>query len=228
MYSTGSLMDYLTITSASTNVVESYIISNLSHSSTESFIKANILSRSLHLILTPISFITNSIDVIIGFGAGIGAICTLGKHEPTFTVAVTHLDNAKNLALGPYKNILRTINPNIIFSKNPDVYGEGFLSDFIIATLSPIAADFSDSDNFLKRHVASRLTYALLAIACLVTRVVDGIISIPAAALSILTIGQFASINSLAYRTLQAPAIISDLFYYLISFINPWAGTEQD
>ena len=37
------------------------------------------------------------------------------------------------------------------------------------------------------------------------TRVADGIIGIPATALSILTAGKFESLNNLAYRSLQAP-----------------------
>lgn len=105
--------------------------------------------------------------------------------------------------------------------------GDGFLSDLVINPLKDIARSCYNSDNFLKRHVASRLTYALLAVSCLVTRAVDGIIGIPAAGLSILTGGKFESLNNLAYRTLQAPGIINDLFYCTIKFINPWTRTSK-
>jgi hypothetical protein len=97
----------------------------------------------------------------------------------------------------------------------------------VINSLKALARSCYKSDNFLKRHVASRLTYALLAVSCLATRVADGAIGVAAAGLSVLTGGNFESLNNLAYRTLQAPGIINDLFYCTIKFINPWTGTSD-
>lgn len=179
------------------------------------------MARGAHLLLTPASFITSAVDTIIGLGAGLGAICTLGKNKQTFKVACNHLSSSDKLFVRPYVNFLKTINPEAKISGD----GDGFLSDLVINPLKNIARRCYNSDNFLKRHIASRLTYALLAVSCLVTRAVDGIIGIPAAGLSILTGGKFESLNNLAYRTLQAPGIINDLFYCTIKFINPWTGT---
>jgi hypothetical protein len=60
-----------------------------------------------------------------------------------------------------------------------------------------------------------------------ITRLVDGIIGVIAAVLSFLTLGKVASINNVAYRALQAPGIVKDLFKCTIKFINPWAGVEK-
>lgn len=233
-------MSYISLNYTFTTPAEDYIDINLVHDDDTTFVKKHILARGAHILLTPVSFITSAVDTIIGLGAGIGAICTLGTHKQTFNVACYHLSSSKELFVLPYVNFVQTINPEARFSeayivrylglaKKAMISGDGvgFLSDFVINPLKNIARSCYNSDNFLTRHVASRLTYALLAVSCLVTRAVDGIIGIPAAALSILTVGKFESLNNLAYRTLQAPGIIGDLFYCTIKFINPWTGTSE-
>lgn len=233
-------MSYTNVTYASTKPAEHYVASSWVQSDETTFLKKHVLARGAHLLLTPASFITSAVDTIIGLGAGIGAICTLGKHQSTVKVAFNHLSGSNKLFVRPYVNFLQTINPEAKFSGDAANQpfglakqamisgdGDGFLSDLVINPLKNIARSCYNSDNFLKRHVASRLTYALLAVACLVTRAVDGIIGIPAAGLSILTGGKFESLNNLAYRTLQAPGIINDLFYCTIKFINPWTGTSN-
>lgn len=241
-------MSYTNVTYASTKPAEHYVDSNWVESDKTTFLKKHVLARGAHLLLAPASFITSAVDTIIGLGAGIGAICTLGKHQPTIKAAFNHLSSSNKLVVRPYVNILQTINPKAKFSgdlanqpyvvrylaqctdyKPPMISGDGdgFISDIVINSLKNVARACYNSDNFLKRHVASRLTYALLAVSCLVTRAIDGIIGIPAAGLSILTGGKFESLNNLAYRTLQAPGIINDLFYCTIKFINPWTGTSK-
>ncbi len=105
--------------------------------------------------------------------------------------------------------------------------GNGFITHFVTDALKNIARDCYRSENLLIQHVASRLTYAVLAISSLVTRAVDGVIGIPAAGLAILTFGKIESLNNLAYRSLQTPGIVEDLFYCTIKIINPWTGTAQ-
>lgn len=226
-------MSYTNVTYASTKPAEHYVDSNWVQSDETTFLKKHVLARGAHILLTPSSFITCAVDTIIGLGAGLGAICTLGKNKQTFKVACSHLSSSNKLFVRPYVNFLKTINPEAKFSGDAAKQamisgnGDGFLSDLVIDPLKNIARNCYNSDNFLKRHIASRLTYALLAVSCLVTRAVDGIIGIPAAGLSILTGGKFESLNNLAYRTLQAPGIINDLFYCTIKFINPWTGTSN-
>ena len=241
-------MPYTNITHASTRPAENYIDSNWVRSDETTFIKKHLLARGAHFFLTPASFITSAIDTAVGLGVGIGVICTLGMHLPTAKVAFNHFSSSNKLFVRPYVNLLQTINPKARFSGDlanqtyvvrflaqcnnyePPVVsgdGDGFISDTVITSLKSVARTCYNSDNFLKRNVASRLTYALLAISCLVARVVDGIIGIPAAGLSILTGGKFESLNNLAYRTSQAPGIITDLFYCTIKFINPWTGTSS-
>ncbi len=238
-------MSYINITGATTLPAEFYVDRNWVQPRKINFFKKHVLARGAHLLLTPASFITSAVDTVIGLGAGVGAICTLGKHTQTFKVACNHLCRSNRLFVRPYVNFLQTINPKAKFSGNaanqPYIArylglvkqatisgdGDGCLSDWVINPLKGIARSCYNSDNFLKRHVASRLTYVLLAVSCLVTRAVDGIIGIPAAGLSILTGGKFESLNNLAFRTLQASGIISDLFYCTIKFINPWTGTSN-
>lgn len=231
-------MAYNNITYATTELAQSYVNRNWVLGKNTSFVKKHVLARGAHSILAPCSFITNSVDTIIGLGVGIGVLFTAGTHKPTFKFAMNHLDGSRKIFAQPFFNLLKTINPEAKFTGNDQIlnwhtspligaYGNGFTAHFVIEDLKIVARSCYNSKNFLKRHVASRLTYALLAISCLVTRAVDGVICIPAASLSLLMVGKCESLNNLAYRTLKAPGIIHDLFFCTIRFINPWEGTQK-
>lgn len=239
-------MHYINVTHETTHRAKKYIYETWASSTRPA--KKHILARSAHLILAPASLIPVAVDTIIGLGAAIGTLFTFGKHVPTYRITFNHLDSARKFLVYPYVNILRTINPEAIFSGNIEAAsyqttrsthsssyqakmlswkGVGLIGGLVFAILKKSAGECYNSRYFLNRHVSSRLTYILLAVACVVTRVADGIIAVPAVGLSILTMGKFESLNNLAYRTLQFPSIINDLFYCTIKFINPWAGISN-
>ncbi|MGE4574305.1 MULTISPECIES: hypothetical protein [Parachlamydia] len=234
-------MPYINLTHATTHALGNYVHKNWVHSENTNFFKKHVLARGLHLTLVPSSIVTSVIDTTIGLGIGIAVLATVGKHEKMTRFAFNHVFCASKLAVFPYVNFLQAINPKIHFLSNE--YGKhanfaieakkcmisnegfGFTSDPFNFRLRKKASEYCDANSFFKRHVASRLTYALLALSCVVTRIADGIIGVPIAALSILTAGKFVFLNNLAYRTLQAPSIVGDLFYCTINCINPWTGT---
>jgi hypothetical protein len=226
-------MPYTNITNATVRPFRKYVEENWVQSDETTFLKKQVFARGAHLALVPASFITSAADAIIGLGAAIGTVCTVGKHQPTYKFAMTHLYNLDKLFVNPYVNFLRAVNPEALFSAGRkstaaiNANGDGFLTGLMIDKLKDAARTYYNSDNFLKRHVASRLTYALLAVACLVTRAVDAVIGILAATFSILTFGKFESLNNMSYRALQFPGILTDLFYCTIKFINPWTGTSK-
>jgi hypothetical protein len=225
-------MPYTNITNASVRPARKFVEDNWVRSKETTFLKKQVFARGVHLVLVPASLITSAVDAIIGVGAGIGAICTAGKHTQTYKFAMNHLCNLDRVFVNPYVNFLRAVNPEAQFSTDKNnvaisSMGDGFLSDLISVKLKNYARHCYNSDNFLKRHVASRLTYAVLAVACLVTRAVDSVIGILAAIFSVFTFGKFESLNNLSYRALQFPGIITDLFYCTLKFINPWAVTAK-
>lgn len=223
-------MSYINITNSSIGPVKDYVAKNWVSSEETSFVKKQVLARGAYLILAPASLVTSAVDAIIGVGAGIGAICALGKHKPTCQFTIKHLHSSDRMIAEPYVNLLKALNPDFELTEGRSLIGamgHGFTSHFIREPLKEVARSCYDSDSLLKRHVASRLTYALLAIASVVTRAVDGVIGVPAAALSLLTLGKFESLNHLAYRGLQVPGIINDLFYCTIKLVNPWTGTSK-
>jgi len=223
-------MAYLNTSYAYLKSAEEYVEDNWVYSDSPSFSKKHLLARGAYFFLAPASLITSAIDTIVGLGAGIGTICTAGRYPQPYKFAMNHLSSSNKLFSHLYLNFLRAINPEAPFMEDGDnpprisINGDGFLSDLVISPLRKTARSCYNSNNFLKRHVASRLTYAVLALSCLVTRAVDGVIGIVAASLSILRCGKIESLNHLAYRALQAPGIINDLFYCIIKCINPWTG----
>ncbi len=234
-------MSYVSLTHSIIKPAESYIKEHMDSS--------NLSTKAAHLGLAALSFLTTSADSLIGMGAGFGTLLTYGKSKTVYKFSIYHLGSSKVVLLLPYKQLMEMINPEAKFparvSKNATPFtkylgslaehqlpmitadGNGFVSDLFIEPIKDIARTCYNSDNFLKRHVASRLTYALLAISCIVTRVVDGIIGVPAGLLSLITGGSFESLNNLAFRALQAPAIIEDLTYCSIKILNPFTGTKS-
>jgi hypothetical protein len=197
------------------------------------FVEKQILSRVVNAgsaLLTPL---TSAVDIIIGLGAGVGTLCTIGTHKPTLQFALKHLNRSNQIISGSYIRALKTLNPNAGLTyatnydetKNPLIPadGDGLITHYVKKELIKIADGYSSSENILVRNVSNRLTLALLAVSCIVTRVADGIIGLGAATLSFITYGQIESLNNMAYRGLQAPGLINDLFQCIIKIINPWA-----
>lgn len=204
-------------------------------------LKKHVGTRAAYLTLAPTSFITTTVDTVVGIGAGIGSVLTLGLCEQLDEFAFHQLHLSNNILTRPYEALLRTVNPKAaiydgILSrtragkllKQPSIklQGKGFVTDPVFKKLSAFAKKCASSEDCLKQHVVSRLTYALLAISLLVTRAVDGILAIPAVAASFLTLGTYESVNNLAFRTLQATGIVHDLFHCTIKVINPWTTSS--
>lgn len=209
------------------------MFNNVDNSSTtnDSFLKSQVLARAGFLASIPSSTITSAVNMIVGVGAGFATIVTGGKCSSSFRLAMDSLDNSQKTVSVLYMNFLKTLNPQARFVNHSKAFitadGDGFITNQISTALKALALNYLSSENVFKRHIASRLTYALLAISSVVTRVADGIIGSVAAVLSLLTLGKVESMNNLAYRGLQIPGIIKDLFYCAAKIINPWTGNQQ-
>lgn len=166
------------------------------------------------------------VDTIVGLSGCIGVFLTLGTVRHLNRSAFTHLNSSGHLASLPYTLILSTINPKALNSTigSNIKCTEGFAGKFIIPGIQKIAENCSKSQNFLERHVASRLTYALALAASVITRVADIIIAALAIPLSLITLGAFGSLNNVAYRASGAPgSLIWDITICTLKIINPWA-----
>ncbi len=236
---------YENITYSLAKPIASYISSNLSNSSEASFYKKEILARGGYLLLAPLSIVTSLADTIIGVVLGVASIATAGKEKRIYNCTLDHLQSGRKIVVRPYVNFIKALNPEAKFSgsienmdrmtrlfaeERKDAFitgdGDGFITDFVFDKLRSHAQKCYNSNNLVSRHIGARLSYGLLALSCLVTRAVDGLIGVPSAIISCLTFGKIESINNLAYRGLQFPGVIKDLFYCSVKIINPWAGTS--
>lgn len=223
-------MTYINLTQSlalpSANGAATYIDQNWVTLNETTFMGRHFFSRAVQLTCIPVFFTAMALDTIIGVGVGVGAVCTLGRHIPTSCFAINHLNSADYLFAGFYEHFLRAINPKAQFSDEVE-NTMGFFPNLPIKRLAKLALSYRSSDNFLKQHVVSRLTYTLLAVSCVVTRIADAIICIVPVTLSVLTVGKFQSLNDVAYRTLQPSGILVDLFFCTIKILNPWNPMEM-
>jgi hypothetical protein len=228
-------MSYYNVTSELVSPIENYANDRLY---IPNFVDKEIISRCANGIAAPLTILTCAVDIIIGLGTGIGALCTLGRNRPTYKFAKHHLASSKTILADPYINVRKILNPSFVLTCKHEVpsendpficaRGDGFLSDYVKVYLEPKIENLKNSNSRIEKYIASRLTEAVLGVSLIVARVADGIIGIGAAFLSLLPFVNNQSLNNLAYRGLQAPGLISDLFECTIKCINPWAGDKPE
>lgn len=213
-------MTYTNTTNALVTPLCRHVDDHWVKSTKTNFMKKQIFARGANLILTPASFVTHCLDTIMGLGAGIGALCSGRSSSPLYGIYRAHFKNSRNIVSEPYVNFLRSINPTAKVLRGIE---DGFLTEAVIPSFVRHTREWVLSKNFLKRHVATRLTFALLAVSCVISRLADGIIGVSAACLSILFIGRIRSLNHIAYRGLQFTGVVDDLIYCAVRCINPFS-----
>lgn len=81
--------------------------------------------------------------------------------------------------------------------------------------------------NFMIAQVGSRLLFALAAVVATIIRVVDLIIGVIAAALSIICLGHVEKLNKLALDNLTILGVINDLSNGIRGFVNPFQSNLE-
>jgi hypothetical protein len=175
----------------------------------DAFVKKQLFSRCARVVLTPLTLISCALDTIYGLGGAIGAICTRGKIKKFVVVAEEYLPISNLLLAIPYANLLKAINPNAGFSPTNESI-DGLFSHRVNCKIKSIA---DNAENLFKSNISLRLTFALLTVACVVARVADGVIAVIAVPLSLATGGIFTKLNDVAWKTIQFPGVIEDLWF---------------
>jgi len=204
------------------NPVSDYISNKWVLPKRSSFFQREVMSRlGYGAIVAPMSGITAAIDTILGLGASLAAAATLGTHHRTNEFAFYHLSISNTILANPYKFALLGLNPHAKVKDEGD--NCGFISGYVIGALAQFAQDsYELGSNMFIRQVVSRLTYAVALVASIVTRVADAIIGVAYGILSFVTLGKFETINSVAFRALQAPGVISDIILAALFCLNPY------
>jgi hypothetical protein len=112
--------------------------------------------------------------------------------------------------LGIYGAVRRVINPNTQLETREE--GHALLSYIVKENLWDKADGYSKDENFFKRHVASRVLFAVATVAQVIARLAEGILGLAAAALSIVTVGKFSKVNQFAVDNLGITKVIPDAF----------------
>lgn len=201
---------------------------NWVQSPSTTFFKKQVAARGAYIGLSALTLAVASIGACVKLGAGTLNILSAGKYPSlhNFTIRL----NPFNLLLAdPYSHFISAFNLHHFTEEACISFrGNGLFPEIIRKPFTkPLNEHLNTclgSDIFFKRHVSSRLTILLLGVALATARVADAILAVPVTLLSLVTLGTIPSVNNLAYRTLQAPAIISDLLHCTVKFINPFAG----
>lgn len=206
--------------------------------------KNPVLARVAVAALIPISFMARSVDAAAGCVCFIGVICTLAKYEPLYQAAIKLSAHANFMIAHPFVKFLQVFNPQaqcvvrlpkvkadkISNYRPPIIYinDNGLLSNLVRKYLLDIALRNTRSTRVFRKEVVSRFTYGVLGASCLVARAVDGVVAIPLASLSILTLGRNPQLNTLAFNALQVTGVVSDQIFCLICILNPMVAIQKN
>lgn len=226
-------MPYVSLTQTLIDPAQDYVRNNLSNRINSfdgkeievTFFKREILARGAHLGLTPANALIKTVDTFVGLIGSVGVILTLGRHEDTLNFSDRHLVNCKTIVSQSYSHLLKFINPHASCDNWESYVKEGrhgYLTNYT-HPIRRFAKESVKSENFFKRNISSRLGFAALAVACVVTRVADAILSVITMALSLVTVGLFKKVNNVALRSAQAMGLTHDLFYCATKILNPSA-----
>lgn len=235
------------------DLVNGYIglCSNLARD--ERFFRRNIGSRFLFAGAIPIELVTCALSGIIGIFTSIGTVFTMGSISSLSARNAVLLNRFRYLLSNPYIRLVQIIDPSVQRSVHYDVgaitkinseaprriycllEGDGLLtSKFKNTVIAEIIADVMTEGIVGRNILLMRMMGPLLAIGCLITRLFDAIIALPAAALgisgaffSLLTGRPFLLMHHVAYRGLQVTGIVHDLVIAWLITINPRAIQNQ-
>ena len=193
------------------------------------------IRRIQHAALMILSPIVASFDTAIGLIAGVIAVTRCGSDSATNSFTISYLGSSKEILSRPFINFVRILNPDAQFPEvkrkrsttgyeslvNSAVWihprGEGLVTEHLGGSIKTLAKNYIQSEYYCN----ARLSYGLLSVAMVITRLVDLFIGAVAALFSIGSVGCFDSLNNLAARGLQGPTgILFDVFYCILKCLT--------
>jgi len=190
----------------------------------KSWLHRNITCRAGYFLAFAGSPIASSADLLLGSIAAVGSILTGGLIEPLNLVASTMTVGGGNgLLSGTYVGLIRSINPKAQIGMVETQ--SGIVSNIVGTYLKDTARELRESDNPFKKHVLSRIVYLGFTLSSVPLRIIDFVLGIFAALGSLVTLGNFKTLNTFALEGLKVASVIHDLYYGIVKTINPWAVT---
>lgn len=171
-----------------------------------------------HLGLIPASLITKIFDTLAGIPAAALTICSFGTIQGINTFTESNLKEIENVIAAPLYHLVKLFNPQIKVSPSKE---SRFMFIHGLEAVCHKAFECSTSENFIERHIYSRSTYIMLAVALTIATTVDIVSIVPLGTITLISCGKFKIINDYTFRALKFPGIIYDLFFCVVKILNP-------
>lgn len=117
---------------------------------------------------------------------------------------------------------MKIINPSCIM-ENPNKYALGYFSKKLVNKIDDKTEELNQSkQSWFNKHVTLRAVHAFAIPLLVITRLSDGLLAIPAVAISILTGGSKPNVNKFATIQLRSSGFIfTDISFNLRFAVNP-------
>lgn len=199
--------------------------------------KFNLQARAAYLALAPASVLVGTLEVAAGTLNAATTILTGGDYK-SYKSTMAHFAKSELIFLGSYKSLLKTLNLKAITPQQGDLSflanerAREVMSEKNFAGLDALrsfAIEQVRSDNVASREFTSRLSFAVLAVASLITAFVCNLIGGIAAVASFAFLGKVDAVNAVACVFLDKAAKHGScgLAEGVMKMINPRAGEPQ-
>ncbi len=121
----------------------------------------------------------------------------------------------------PFIAIVRTFNPDANFEGSDN---EIKFFEYLPKLCKNTARGSRESDNFIMKHVVTRIIYLLSPLVVTISRIFQGVIGVAAGLLSVITVGTLHKVNVVASQGLKFTKLFKEIAYFAIKTINPSAG----
>lgn len=182
-----------------------------------SFFKKQIVERVKMAASFLVFPLASSAMVTLGIiPAGVN-ILTGGKIKHLNEVSSGMLRCSGNILSPAFCSLLGIINPKTKYvgKRIP------LVTDSVQRKFSPLKKEMDKSNNFLVSQVGRRLFYIARTVALIFSRSLDLFIGIVFATLSLITLGKFKELNSVAATGLESTEVIEDIAQGLLLIVNP-------
>lgn len=155
---------------------------------------------------------------LIGIVASALSLLSLGSDPEINKYASSLTGKSATILTNLFESIMKVVNPNF---KGRATFDNGFFFNKVTMQIHSLALQTSKSADFLKRHIVSRLGFAVYTVASVASRIADLALGIIGISLSVLTFGCVNDINNFAMSQLSFLGIIGNVCHGIRYVINP-------
>lgn len=187
-------------------------------------INSEVTSRIFNFGIGCLEPLTHIFDTIVGIYGGGVSIMTLGTIPEINKFAKDNLLVTQDIVANPFFSLIKALNPKAAGETvSPSTSGGLLTRDFKASLIAAGKSCTESMDDFVTREIHSRVIFGITAVVCVILRVIDAVFAAIFSFFALVALGKWDSMNKYAYRAMQFPGILLDIYECTRLCINPYS-----